>query len=109
MPIIRISFDEEITDEENEKLLSLLQSEGDVEKVKQLKDRSVGALSLITIALKVASTSIPVIQRLLKTIKKIGKEEVSLEFVCGESKQKVSIKGTMSTEEAAEFIKRVCG
>jgi hypothetical protein len=109
MPIVRISLGEGITEEETKELVSQLQSDSDVKTVKEVKDRSIiGAIGIAKLIVDVVSTSIPVIQKLHKTLKKTGKE-VSLEFTLGESKQKVSIKGTMTSEEVAALIKKVSG
>ena len=108
MPIVRISLGEEITEEETKELISELQSDSNVETVKRVTDRSIGAVEIAAIVIKVVSTSIPVIQKLHQTLKKRGKD-MSLEFTLGDSNQKVSIKGKMSTDEVAALIKKVSG
>ena len=97
-----------MNDEETNELISQLESDPDVETVKKVTDRSIGGIALVTLALKVVETSIPVIQKLHQTLKKT-KKETSLEFTLGDPNKKISIKGTMSPEEVAAIIKSVSG
>lgn len=115
MPAIRIYFEEDIPEEEIEELKSDLKSikisenEELVEMVKYSKDKSIEIGTIIIFALKVLSISIPLIKKIITTLKNRKKKQFVLRFKCGEPKKEVEIEGNMTSKEITKLITKICG
>lgn len=108
MSAVRIYFEEDIPEEEIEELKSELKSIKSVEIVKYSKDKTIEVGTIIVFAIKVLSISIPLIKKIITTLRNRKKKKFVLKFKCGEPKKEVEIEGNMTSKEITELITKVC-
>ena len=107
MPVVNINFGKGLESDEFKEITSELEKKNDIKKVKIPRDRFPAEITLLFI--KVVLITVPVIVKIVKALKRRGKEDAKIEFTCGEPERTVKIDMSMSAEKIKEAINKICG